>query len=254
MARLIALSGLAATIALGLTLAAPASAQDKRVFGEAGTIIISAERVSPLLAYQSFTSKSDRNGVETTSTQSTTTMSLLANPNPEFLGFHTIPRLAFDYVVAQNITVGGSIFAMFTVGSKSETKSGGVSQSDDNSKVTVFGIAPRVGYVLDLGDTFAFWPRVGLSYVSASTTSPPRVTGGISSESSASVSQLAANLEALFVIMPVRNFGLTIGPVVDIPLTGKRKTETKTGGTTNSTESNTSQFHFGLTAGLLGTF
>jgi hypothetical protein len=234
--------------------AAPASAQDKKVFGTTGTIIISAERVSPLLAYQNFSTKSERNGVETTTSQSTTTMSLLASPNFDNIGFHTIPRLAFDFTVADNITVGGSIFAMFTLSAKTETKTGGVSQSDDSSKLSVFGIAPRVGYILDLGDTFAFWPRLGFSYVTATSSSPPRTTGGVTTESSSTVNQLALGLEGLFAIMPVRNFGITIGPVIDVPLTGKRKSETKSGGVTNSQEVNASQFHFGLTAGVLGVF
>lgn len=40
----------------------------------------------------------------------------------------------------------------------------------------MLGIAPRIGYVLPLGETVAFWPRLGFSNVHASLDTPERTT------------------------------------------------------------------------------
>lgn len=243
------LLGLVTMGVVGL-FSASAHAGDK--LSDAGTLIVSAERISPLIAYNNTSTKRTELGTEITETSTSTTMSLLANPSPTTV--YNVPRLAFDYSVGGGLTVGGAVTLFFTLSAEDETKTGSRSQSNDAGKTTVLGIAPRIGYVLPLGEVVAFWPRLGFSYIHAKYETPERTTLGVTSSSSASFGQWGLHVEPMFVIAPVRHFAFTLGPVVDLPLSGTRKTETTTGSTTRSEERDASQLHIGLTAGLLGWF
>ncbi len=244
------LIGLVAAVTVGLL--ATASHADEKKLNDPGTIIISAERLSGLFSYSRRSVTGEQAGVEVTSRTSSTTMGLLASPSPAT--FYTFPRFAFDYGVGGGLTLGASAMAFFTLSSKSERESGSQTQSEDSGKLTVLGIMPRVGYILPLGDVAAFWPRVGLSYSHVSIDSPEETVGGVTTSSSTSQSQLAVHVEPMFTLSPVNHFAFTLGPVVDIPLTGKVKSESTRNGVTASESNDSSQFHFGLTAGILGHF
>jgi hypothetical protein len=144
--------------------------------------------------------------------------------------FYDVPRLAFDYVATDGLTIGGAVFAWFTL---SATASSGGGPSRDTSKLTLLGVAPRIGYLLPLSSSVWFWPRAGVTYV-VLTSSPP--TG-----SSSSLSQFAANAEAMFVFSPVEHVGITLGPAVDVPITGSFS---------GGGPSDVSQFRVGVTVGL----
>ena len=61
------------------------------------------------------------------------------------------------------------------------------------------------------------------------------------------MSQLALDLEPLFVITPVTHFGVTIGPVFDIPVTGSASTTTSDRNGRVTTSHDSAQFYGGLT-------
>jgi branched-subunit amino acid permease len=71
-----------------------------------------------------------------------------------------------------------------------------------------------------------------------------------------SINQLSLDFEAMLVITPVHHFGITIGPIAAIPLTGKvSNTVTVNGLNTSTTTSNDiSMWYVALTLGVLGYF
>jgi hypothetical protein len=243
----------AIVLALGTTALLSATAHaDEQKLGDPGSIILSAERISPLLAFNSRSSTRDQAGTEVTETDRSTTVALFANPSA--FSMYNVPRLAFDYSVGGGLTVGASAMVFVTLSAKEEVETGGTSRSEDSGKATAFGIGPRIGYVLPLASIASFWPRVGFSYTTLKVESPERTVGTDTISSSTSQSQAAVHFEPLFAITPVSHFAFTIGPVVDIPLTGTQKSESKRNGVTTSSEFDVSYMHFGLTAGLLGYF
>lgn len=187
--------------------------------------------------------------VTTTREQTTTWVSLNllgtgAGTSPSTLSglTPTPPRVTFDYELASRLTLGGSIF--FSYNTLSIDDSG----SDDSVDVVSFGLAPRVGYWLALGDTISFWPRVGATF--GYTTSGTRL-------SSSRLTSLWLNVEPALVIEPVPRIGLTTTLVVDIPLLGDlTRSSTPSGSmtTVETTGLTLKQLSIGLQFGLLARF
>ncbi len=234
----------ASTLATVLAIASSASAEPLDQFGARGQFIISADRLSPLFSYTRV--KQDQGGGDTTTT-STTSISLLWTGEPQ--DFYDIPRLGLDYVIAPSITVGGSLFATLPLSASRSTTNNGVTTSRDGAKTTFVGVGARAGYVLPLSHGISFWPRGGLSYSRESITNPITQQDN---QTSTSVSQFALSLEPIFVIEPTPHFGVMLGPVLDLPLSGTQHSEFTNGPMTVSTDTDTSQLHFGITAGILG--
>ena len=208
-----------------------------------GRVIVSVDRLSPLFSYSRI--RQDQGNDSTTS--STSSISLLWSGEPT--DFYDIPRLGVDYVVARNISIGGNLFATLPMSSTRSQTQNGTTTSRDGAKLNAFGIGVRGGYIMPLAPKVSFWGRGGLSYARVGTTNPP---GGNGNDVSNSVSQWGLSLEPLFVISPAPHFGFTIGPVLDIPLSGNQHSEVTVNNMTVSTDTGESQFHFGITVGMLG--
>lgn len=152
------------------------------------------------------------------------------------------PRVTLDYELASRLTIGGSVFFSYNTLSTDD------SSSADEIDVTTFGVAPRVGYWLALGDTVSFWPRVGATFGYATSSF---------GTSSSRLTSLWLNIEPALVIEPVNRVGLTTTLVVDIPLLGDLTRSSMVPGTTTIVETtgNTlKQLSIGLQFGLLARF
>lgn len=237
MLRFIVLAGV-------LAVTSTAGADPAGDFGAAGHLIIAADRVSPLLSYTRI--KTDDGGGDSTTT-SETSMSLLWSG--AVADYYDIPRAGIDYTVAPQVTVGGTIFATIPFSASRSTTMGGTTTSRDIAKTSAIGLGGRVGYALPITPKVWFWPRGELSYTHVSTTNPTQNNGATDSST---VTQWALQLEPIFVISPVPRFGITIGPVLDLPLGGNQHDEITNNGMTVSTDTSTSQTHFGITVGMLG--
>lgn len=234
--------------ALAVLLLSAGTAHAAPTFGtESGEFILSADRLMPLFAYENV--KTDNGGG---GSSSTTLTSIALVTHGAGVSAYNIPRFALDVTVIPHLTVGGSVYAYFQLGSSDTgTNAQGVSVTTQNAKATFFGIAPRVGYILPIGDTFAFWPRGGLSFndVGVSTPTVTNPAGKVTDGGSATVTQWAIDLEPTFVFTPIPHVGITGAAVVDIPFAGSRSVTDPVNGTTVSVSS--TQFHFGLNLGLL---
>lgn len=226
------------------SLASNAGADPLADFGTKGHLIISADRLSPLFSYSKI--KGTNNQGDSV-TSSNTSMSLLWAGDAQ--DFYDIPRVGIDYVLAPNVTLGGSLFGTLPMSSSAERTQNGTTETRDSTRTSAFGIGARVGYVIPLTPTIAFWPRGGLSYARVTQTT---VAPDGSTSDSTSLSQPGLNLEGLFVLQPAPHFGITVGPVIDLPLGGSEHVEATDMGRTVSVDTDASQLHIGITVGLLG--
>ena len=234
------------TVGIGVAVAALAVASSARAeegqgehrFGNPG-FIVSADRLLPLLSYESI--KTGDSGSQ--DTQSRLSIALMNNaPFEAYSSFYNLPRVGFDWLPIQNLTLGGATWLYMDL-QATDTPSGG--SSKDQPKLTYWGIAPRVGYIVPMGDKASFWPRAGVEYHSVT-----------SSDGSVAVNQFAVEVEAMLVISPWNHFGFTVGPTADIPISGKRTIAVPgTGGAAaTSTSVDSAMLQVGLSAGMLGHF
>jgi len=257
-----------------LTMAPLAMAQRAADFGQQGEFILSADRLVPFFGFtsNSFDNPTNAGESKNTTTVTQTSLSFFYGGTPGFSGlfnggggdigtnlFYTVPRLGFDYVVAPHITVGGDVVLYFTLGGSTtnevdQTNGTSNKTSSGNPGVTVFGLTPRVGYVLPLTDMFSFWPRAGFSYYTATAKQTTTDAGGNSTTVTASEHQPSIDLDPQIVFTPIPHLGFTAGLTLDIPIAGGVSTSTEGGGQTNTTTNSASVLYLGLTVGMLGYF
>jgi len=256
-----------ATSALTLIASAAAaqSAPTRSSLGEQGQMIFGAERVLSLFEFQSFKTTATVNNITTSDSGSGTAISFVSfNPtgpigaNGGGIGvptFYTIPRLGFDYVVVPNLTVGGSAALVIPTGAGHttvQTNNGQtVTSTTDGATTSLFGLAPRAGYVIALSEMFAIWPRGGFSFYSATLKLPPVTQGNQTSQDSFTITQFAFNAEGNFVFTPFPHVGLMAGLALDVPLTGSFKQERVQGNTTTTTTADATMWHLGINAGMI---
>jgi hypothetical protein len=242
-------------ILTGLTAAAmavvspEASAQQAHGFGNKGELIVSADRLVPVFSH---TTQSVRpfGGPRTSTIRSSSSLLFGGDVSNRGAGDggagvfgmnpHTIPRVAIDYAVIDRLTLGGAAALGFTMGG-------------DSPSTTAFGLAPRVGYILPVSSVIGFWFRGGFSFYSLRTRvdQGPAVNYDIHS-----TSLFSLDLDPQLAIVPYEHFFFTVGPLVNIPLTGSRTTEQVRGLQPSQVfpEQDVSIFHFGIHAGIGGWF
>jgi opacity protein-like surface antigen len=229
----------------GLVLASSAGAEEGQGvhrFGSPG-FIVSADRLLPLFSYQSVKTTLDGSS-ETKSRLSIALMN--SGPFEVFSSFYNLPRLGFDWLPIQNLTLGGAAWLYADLqATDSLSPAGGPSKSTDQSKVTYWGFSPRVGYILPINDKLSLWPRAGVAY------------HNVSFSDSGSITQFAIEAEAMLVISPWNHFGFMVGPIADIPVSGEQTSVTPsiTGGTGSTSQKvDSAMFQIGMSAGMLGHF
>lgn len=105
---------------------------------------------------------------------------------------YDIPRLAFDYMIVNQLSLGGSAGFSHTDG------------TDD------FMVAPRIGFLHMFGRVAGIWPRGGFFYYSTS------------ADHQYKESSLGLNVECMFPIVVAAHFGFEVGVTFDQSLTGSR--------------------------------
>jgi hypothetical protein len=162
--------------------AAPAtSSSGPTGFGDSGQFVLSAER---LFGY----TYSRRTG-----NPNSNSFTLLAQPFGTSTDAYGAPRIGFDGFVTKSLSLGGSLSFFRT--------------SAGDSSRTGFEVAPRIGYGMMVGPWLGVWPRLGVTYVYASTDGP-------------SVKYLALTVEGLLTIVVASHLVITFGPTLDLGLTG----------------------------------
>jgi len=248
-------------VALGaLLVASPASAQAKD-FGDQGEFIFGADRLFGLFAYTQNEFTSGGNTIQVTGTN----MAFFGGLNAVGVGsnaagaafiagnptVYNIPRLGFDYTIIKGLTLGGEVIAFFTLGGSASFNNASQSTPGGNA----FGIAPRVGYIFNLSDVFAIWPRGGLSYYDMNYSLVNATFNRCNNTANANVFGL--DIDPVFTISPVQHFAFEVGPTLDWGFTGGASATAPRSvdcSQTTTTSYTYTALNFALNAGLVGWF
>jgi hypothetical protein len=224
---------LAATLGTSALLANPAAAQGIENIGNAGQFVIGAERITGVFFDKVKTEPEGGGEVS----DSTTSIALLGNAGGD--GPSSVPRLGFDYLVTDGLSVGGS-FVVFSQSGETEPDGG---DSVDTPSLTSIYFNPRVGYAYAIDDTFGIWPRAGIGFLTFS---------GDEGEGGADVSgnSFQLTLEGNVVVSPFEHFAFIGGPFLDLGLSGSVEREDD-GETAEADRKYTS---YGLAIGIAGYF
>jgi hypothetical protein len=199
-------SWLAGFIAFANVLAlAPGARAD---VGDKGAVTISADRL--------FGFNQLRVTQSTNNTSSTRTQNVFSLLIPGITSFFASPRLAVDFAVVDHVTVGGAIGFVVVGGSGTTTVAGFTTDSGGGSG-TGFVLAPRAGFILPVGSATRVWLRGGFTYFHSSS----KADG---SDNESSLNGFALNLEPTLVFGLASHVGLTVGGVIDLPLSGETTT------------------------------
>jgi hypothetical protein len=266
-ARMKAHHGIAGLVAAAAVLAGSSdavAAGHANGFGEKGQIILSADRLVPLFSYTYASTTTTVDNIDLTHSRSGSGISLLFGRNLAQTGdnsvpinVHTIPRVAFDVTIIPRLTLGASIAFGFGLGgtTKNDVRAGAGKNtvSSDTPTATAIGFAPRVGYILPLGEMFAFWPRAGLGFYSVSSSTDRNPDDRVPPEKD-SDTLVSLDLDPQFALVPFEHFFIHAGPILNIPIAGTRSHTTTEGARRVTTDIDSSLFNFGISAGLGGWF
>jgi hypothetical protein len=222
MSRILGLLGFVAAVV-------PASAARADI-GDVGVVSVSVDR---LFGFNQ--TKLTRSTNNTESSYSRTDFSLLV---PATSTAYSTPRLAIDLAVADRVTVGGALGVIISSASSNQTV-GSVTAETSSGSGTGIILAPRGGYLLPLGSSAKLWLRAGITYFQTS-------SKGDNTDSEVSTHGFALDLEPTFLYMLGSHVGMTIGAVIDLPLSGESKTTIGSA----STSTDTKVRNLGLVAGL----
>ena len=206
---------------------------ESRRFGDMGHVVISAERMFGV----GFTWDSVDVGADDNATVSTFNLSVLSNPLGTTTNTYSFPRMGFDFFIAENLSIGASLGFAYTSFDEDEELQG-VALGDS---ITTFLAAPRVGYAFMFADGIGIWPRIGVTWLWAT-------TSGDAADLTAN--RFALTFEAPFVISPTDNVAFLLGPKFDLGLSGSNKIEA--GGA--ETETDVKATELGIYVGLLTYF
>lgn len=199
----------ALALTFGLSLPALASAQE---LGQKGDAVFSVDRLMGVSG-----TKRDQELLPVTQDYTSISFGWRGQANAPF----DVPRLSFDYLPIDHLSIGGSL--------------GYVSVDGENAgDYEAFLFAPRVGYAYAFGRVVGIWPRGGLTY---HTQSPGDVTE----------KGFALSLECPFTFSPASHFAFHVGPTFDLDMFGSIQAA-------NFEKRDLTYRAFGLNAGLLGWF
>jgi hypothetical protein len=203
----------ALVLSLAVSVPALASAQE---LGQKGDVVFSADRLMGITG-----THVDGEIGPADYENDWTSLSFGWRGSPDTSPFD-IPRLSFDYLVIDHLSIGGSLGYLSV-------------DPDEGNDYSAFLFNPRVGYAYAFGRVVGIWPRAGFTYHTLD------VNDGIEEKG------FALSLECPFTFSPATHFAFHVGPTFDIDMFGDRDP--------SPVDSGDRKFRtFGLNAGLLGWF
>jgi len=241
-------------------------------FGEKGQLILSADRLVPVFGFTHSSVERDgplnNNDIRETSS-SASGISLLygrdlssaeegvGNGFGQPVNVHSIPRVAFDITIINNLTLGMGIAFAFGLGGSNKTETVTSANTTVTTKVdaptfTAIGLAPRVGYIIPIGEHLAFWPRAGFGFYSTGGKTENVNNANVVSEFKITDTLFSLDLDPQLAIIPTEHFFISVGPMLNIPVSGNRSISATVGATTTERDQNISVLHFGIHASVGG--
>ena len=249
---------LGASTLLALLAASPVVAAQEvapRRFGDRGQLVLTADRLIPVLSYTTQTVTSIEGATTTKVTDDGASVALFVGREPSLGAVHTVPRLAADFTVMDHVTVGTSFVVAFGLpGSHTEERSpaGEPTTTRENRApgTTILGFAPRIGYVVPLGPHFAVWGRAGFAFYSVKSRVEQTTNLGVTSAATQTDTIFSLDLDPQLVWLPLEHVLVHIGPLVNVPVSGTHETAFSQGSDSKDRSDDLSIFHIGISAGL----
>lgn len=228
-----------------------------RVFGERSELIITADRLVPLVSYTATSVTEPQGSASAHITDTGGSVAFLLGREPSFGVMHTVPRVAVDYSVARRFTIGTAfVFALGIGGSHREERTvpgePTATRENDADQPTLLGFAPRAGYVLTLSRSrgLHFWPRAGLSFYSMRSERAATTNTGITSTAATTDTLFSLDLDPQIVWTPLSHVLVSGGVLANLPLTGTHETSFEQAADVKERSDDLSVFHFGISLGL----
>lgn len=244
------LAAAAATSAQALGEEAPA-----RRFGDRRQLIITADRLMPILSYTTQSITANGGDTTTTTTDSGASFAFMVGREPGLGTIHTVPRIAADFTFFRRMTFGLSFTLAFGLeGSHTEEREakGSPATTRENAipGATLLGFAPRAGYIIPLSDKLAFWPRAGIAFYSMKSQREQTSNLGVTSSATVTDTLFSFDLDAQLAWTPLRQVIVHAGPLANLPLSGAHSTAFAQGAELKDRSDDLTVFHFGVSVGL----
>lgn len=232
-----------------------AGAEEPPHLGARGQLLVTADRLVPLVGYTTQSITATDGDITTKTTDSGASFAFLVGREPQLGSMHTVPRVAVDVTVLPRLTIGTAFAAAFGIdGTHIEERSPRVGQRTVRENVspggTLLGFAPRVGYVVPLGRQLAFWPRVGIAFYSVRSQREVTSNLGVTSSSTVTDTTFSLDLDPQIVWTPLPHVLVHVGPLANLPFTGAHETSFAQGSEVKDRSDDLTIFHFGVSAGL----
>jgi hypothetical protein len=195
--------------------------------GNAGQWVFGVERVTTLARESETTFYDDPSGQEISTTTKTTSLNLFG---ANAATISTLPRLALDYLVIDNVTVGTSLVlltrSVSVDGEGTPTVSGPAIQGSPSASSLSFVGNVRAGFAFPFNETFGVWARGGVTY-GYEKVDVRLIAPGESRETKGALksSVFDLSLDAMAVLSPMKHFVIMGGPFVDLGLYGESTLE-----------------------------
>ena len=222
--------------------------------------MLSAERVTNALSWSETTTLPSGNG---NGNGTSTSIELKrSGTDVSFLGSGTsynlfgVPRIGFDGMFANGVTLGGSLSYLVTSGEHESPLGTTQKVTQEDPTTSIFVFAPRVGVMLPATPKVGVWLRGGISRISRSIESKdidPQTGAQLTTTSTTTL--VNVTLDPQLVISPVPHVGLTVGALLDIGVSGSAEySYSGTNSAVTSMSNDTTASSYGVTGGLVAIF
>lgn len=165
----------------------------------------------------------------------------------------SVPRVAFDGMFANGLTLGGSIGYLVASGEHQALSGFSTTQTVkiEDPTASLFVFAPRLGIMIQASPYMGVWLRGGISRLSASTEAREidDSTGEqLTSTVTSTLTLVNLTLDPQLVFAPVPHVGITLGALLDIGVSGTLERST------SPQERDYKQSAYGVTGGLVAIF
>jgi hypothetical protein len=215
--------------------------------------VLSAERLTSVLTWTQ-SAKQELSDPNSSSSSTITFESEAAGTDVGFLGAgalnrnpFSIPRVGFDGIFDNGLTLGGSLSYIVSSGEATSTDGFNSSSKTELATQSLFLLAPRIGVLIPASPQVGIWLRGGVTRLNVSSERPATSE---SSGSDSSTTYWDLTLEPQLVISPVPHVGITFGAALDIGVSGTIDAPANT----TVTEPELSASSYGVTAGLAAIF
>jgi hypothetical protein len=244
----------------------PVSSVSRRVASGFGfrdvRFVVGVERATSLLAWSNKATvnvPSVGSGFDTTAVveESGTNVSFLGGPFDDGRNPFGAPRIGFDGVLPDGLTLGGSLTYLTSNGERSvSSATDGSTQTQTAPTLSVFTINPRIGVLLEASPVVAVWLRGGVTRTVLTGETSQSTSAAVAETTTGTVSLWNFSLDPQLVVMPVPHVGLTFGAVLDIGLSGQveRSVSGASSSTTTTVTNDYKASSYGITAGLCALF